>query len=65
MMEDRGVEERGGTVRCPLCGATFDPADLPTCALCPLGDSCDLGMCPRCGYEFPLALGECDAFRRP
>ncbi len=54
--EGRRIKGAQGETRiiCPLCGALFDPADLRTCQLCPLGGSCDLVMCPRCNYEFPL-----------
>jgi Fe2+ transport system protein FeoA len=36
---------------CPLCGHTFNPAEEPGCATCPLHSGCSLVCCPACGYK--------------
>ena len=36
---------------CPLCGHTFNPAEEPACASCPLHSGCNLVCCPACGYQ--------------
>jgi Fe2+ transport system protein FeoA len=36
---------------CPLCGHTFNPAEEPGCATCPLHSGCNLVCCPACGYK--------------
>jgi len=36
---------------CPLCGHSFNPAEEPGCAACPLHSSCNLVCCPACGYQ--------------
>ncbi|MFO7623019.1 MAG: ferrous iron transport protein A [Anaerolineales bacterium] len=37
---------------CPLCGHTFNPAEEPGCATCPLHSGCTLLVCcPACGYK--------------
>jgi Fe2+ transport system protein FeoA len=36
---------------CPLCGHSFNPAEEPGCAACPLHNGCNLVCCPACGYK--------------
>ncbi len=40
-----------GTVRCPLCGATF-PAEAACPSGCPMSKSCRTLCCPHCHYRF-------------
>ena len=41
-------------IRCPLCQCRIDPADTACRTGCPMGKSCALVCCPRCGYSFPM-----------
>jgi Fe2+ transport system protein FeoA len=36
---------------CSLCGHSFNPAEEPGCATCPLHSGCNLVCCPACGYK--------------
>ena len=47
---------REASVRCPLCGTRFPPAEAPACQYCRrMFRSCGLVSCPRCGHEFPVS----------
>jgi Fe2+ transport system protein FeoA len=36
---------------CPMCGHSYNPAEAPGCASCPLHSGCSLVCCPSCGYK--------------
>lgn len=40
------------SVRCPLCGHSFQAGEAAACSTCGLGARCGLVMCPNCSYEF-------------
>jgi Fe2+ transport system protein FeoA len=39
------------SMTCPLCGHSYNPAEEPGCAACPLHSGCNLVCCPACGYK--------------
>lgn len=38
---------------CPMCGTEYDGSKTAGCSGCPMGNSCAMACCPRCGYKLP------------
>lgn len=38
---------------CPMCGMKFNGGEAAKCSACSKLGSCNMVMCPNCGYELP------------
>ena len=46
--------EKAGTIKCSLCGYSFEKGQKTFCGSCPLNyGSCYFEKCPNCGYDTP------------
>ena len=40
-------------ITCPMCGFTFHVSQGECTAQCPLAETCNMKVCPNCGYSAP------------